>query len=83
MTDLGNGHDATMPRRKVTWLCFEAHRRDGLVWAVRHGNRWHRAKTVLVHCPMTTVYRPKSREPRAYLRGLARLTKYGNTLILT
>lgn len=55
----------------MTILCFEAHHRDGRVWAIRHRNRWIRAKRVKVSADHVTVYRgPEARQPRAYLAFL-------------
>lgn len=52
-------------------LCFEAHRLDGQVWAVRQGRSWRLTKTVDVLVPVMTVYRgPAARQPKAYLYGV-------------
>lgn len=55
----------------MTILCFEAHARDGRVWAVRHKGRWMRARRLVVEAPTETVYRGReARQPKAYLRCL-------------
>jgi hypothetical protein len=52
-------------------LCFEAHRKDGRVWAVRQGRGWRLTRAVDVLVPTNTVYRgPQARQPRAYLEGI-------------
>lgn len=52
-------------------LCFEAHRPDGKVWAVRQGRVWRLAKTVDVFVPVMTCYRgPTARQPKAYVYGV-------------
>lgn len=51
-------------------LCFEAHRKDGRVWAVRQEGSWRLSREVDVLVPMNTVYRgPSARQPKAYLEG--------------
>jgi hypothetical protein len=53
----------------VTILCFEAHRPDGRVWAIRHRGKWTRAARVIVNAPTYTEYRGKdARQPKAFLR---------------
>lgn len=66
------------------WLCFDAHRTDNQVWAIRHGNQWHRAKSVDARIPMQTVYRgPQAKQPKAYLVGQAqRVTINGGEAII-
>lgn len=52
-------------------LCFEAHRADGKVWAIRQGRVWRLTKVVEVRVPLSTVYRgPVARQPKAYLAGV-------------
>ena len=51
---------------------LEAHRQDGLVWAVWHGESWHLAPSVTAHgITWETVYlgtEPREAdEPKAYL----------------
>lgn len=60
--------------RRLT-LCFEADAPDGLVWALRVGRTWHRARAVwLEGVTLQTVYRgPRARQPRAYLTGFGRV----------
>lgn len=58
----------------TTKLCFEAHRQDGLCWAVWHGQRWYLAPSVTAHgITWQTVYlgtEPKEAdEPKAYLQA--------------
>ena len=62
------------------WLCFDAHATDGLVWAVRAGRRWLRARDVVsTNLTWTTVYRgPTAPQPRAYLRGAGRVIEHAN-----
>lgn len=68
----------------VLWVCFDNHADDGLVWAVREGNQWHRAAHIDIRVPLTSVYRgPKARQPRAYFRTHGAVTRKGQTLILT
>jgi len=51
-----------------TILCFENHRPDGYVWALRHRGRWHHAKELMTDVSFQTVYRGKGkRQPVAYL----------------
>lgn len=63
-------------KRRVPWvLCFEQHRTDGLVWALRFGRRWYVAAHVEFRDipTMDTEYRgPTAKQPRAVLRGHAR-----------
>lgn len=55
---------------RTVWVCFEAHRPDGLVWAVRYGNQWVETRQVWTTIPLATVYRGvKAPQPKAYLRG--------------
>lgn len=52
-------------------LCFEAHRGDGRVWAVRQGRVWRLTRSVEVQVPTSTVYRgPTARQPKAYVYGV-------------
>lgn len=57
-------------------LCFEAHRADGRVWAVKapvvdidDGHDWILTPRVSVECPVRTMYRDGPTQPRAYLHG--------------
>ena len=66
------------------WLCFDAHARDGNVWAIREGNTWHRVASIDARVPLRTVYRgPKAKQPRAYLRGQGVVTMHRGTATLT
>ena len=66
------------PAQTLT-LCFDAHRPDGKVWAVKVGRRWHNVKHLDIFVPMFTVYLgPKARQPRAYLRATGRLIGCGD-----
>lgn len=68
----------------VLWVCFDNHAADGQVWAVREGNRWHRAAHIDIRLPLTSVYRgPDAPQPRAYFRGEGQMTRQGDTLVLT
>jgi hypothetical protein len=68
----------------VLWICFDNHADDGLVWAVREGNVWHRGATVNIHGQLESVYRgPNARQPRAYFRAIGKVTKKGKTLTIT
>lgn len=52
----------------MTIVCFDKHRKDRVVAAVRNGNVWHHAKKVKVFVPMETRYRgPNGRQPKFYL----------------
>jgi hypothetical protein len=68
-------------------LCFEGHRVDGWVWAVRvdgRRHRWHFAREVSLLAPTLTRYQgPTAREPRAYLAGVGVVTRRGPTLTIT
>lgn len=67
----------------VVWVCFDNHADDGLVWAVREGNRWHRAAAIDIRVPLTSVYRgPRAPQPRAYFRGRASVEHHPHTIIL-
>ncbi len=56
-------------------VCFEQHRSDGLVWAVKwpigdidDDRDWIFVRQVLFYVPVMTVYRgPDAPQPRAYL----------------
>lgn len=67
-------------------LCFEAHKADGNVWSVWHGNRWHEAAHVICDgVLLETVYRGKeARQPKAYLttRQAVTVDRHGTTLVL-
>lgn len=59
-------------------LCFEAHREDGLVWALLRSSQphddgaWEFYRQVHLACPVNTVYRgPRSPQPVAYVTGSA------------
>lgn len=53
----------------MTIVCFEAHAKDGRVWAIRHRGRWLRTAYVSVEAPTETVYRGKdARQPKAFLQ---------------
>ena len=68
----------------ILWVCFDNHADDGLVWAVREGNRWHRAAEIDIQVPMQSVYRgPRARQPRAYFRAQGRVIRHGQILVLT
>ncbi len=55
----------------MTLLCFEAHRKDGKVWSIRHNGTWSHWARVVCEVPMLTVYKgPKAKQPRAYLTPL-------------
>jgi hypothetical protein len=54
----------------VLWVCFDAHRPDGKVWAVRVGNRWLRSGQLRLHGAWITRYRPGRSQPVAYLQGV-------------
>jgi len=55
----------------MTILCFEAHAKDGRVWALRHRGRWMRARRLVVTAPVVSVYRgPMARQPKAYFACL-------------
>ena len=59
----------------MTILCFEAHVKDGRVWALRHRGRWTRAKPLVVTAPVVSVYRGrKARQPKAYFACLVAVT---------
>lgn len=52
-----------------TILCFDKDRADGLVWSIRHGNRWMNFKHVITNVPLQTVYKgADARQPKAYLQ---------------
>lgn len=64
-------------------LCFEAHRADGKVWAVRQGRVWRLTKLVSVHVPLSTVYvGPAARQPKAYLCGTGVVRGNGRQLVI-
>lgn len=44
-------------------LCFENHRKDGLVWAIDVDGKWTLAATVRVNVPVQTSYAPKATLP--------------------
>mgnify|MGYP003348396490 FL=1 len=68
----------------VLWVCFDNHADDGLVWAVREGNVWHRGAEVDIRIPLESVYRgPRAPQPRAYFRGHGTVEQKNNVLILT
>lgn len=71
-----------MSRKYRVWICFEAHRPDGEVWAVKWRNEWLTAPSVHCGVPLTTVYRgAESPQPRAYLQGVAgRVTKHAGII---
>ncbi len=74
-----------MDRSTVTvWICYEASRADGLVWAIRHGRRWLNAAHVdTLNMDWQTVYRPRGPQPKAYLRGQARsVVQHGETVYI-
>jgi hypothetical protein len=49
--------------------------REGRVWGVQVGNTWFKARHVYVEVPVHTVFKgPRSRQPKAYLRGIGRVT---------
>lgn len=53
----------------MTILCFEAHARDGRVWALRHRGKWTRAKQLICTAPIYSVYKGKdARQPKAFFR---------------
>lgn len=53
----------------TTILCFDEHRDDGLVWSIRHGNKWHNYREVVSNVPLHTVYKGKdAKQPKAYLQ---------------
>jgi len=68
----------------IVWLCFESHRPDGQVWAVRRGSRWLNAAHVeTLGVEWETVYRPDGPQPKAYLRGQARsVVQHGETIYI-
>ncbi len=68
----------------IVWICFEAHAADGQVWAVKARNRWMTAAHVqCLGVELQTVYRPRGPEPKAYLRGSARVVyQDGDSIIL-
>ena len=59
-------------------VCFEAHRKDFNVWAVKaplgdidDDQDWQLSPSVLISVPVTTIYRgPQAKQPRAYLTGV-------------
>lgn len=58
------------PPIKVCKVCFEAHRKDGLVWSVQVGKQPWQSFRAVVFCGVVgqTRYRgPKAPQPRAYL----------------
>ena len=70
-------------RPKPFVLCFEAHRKDGRVWAVRQGRVWRLTKMVEVQVPTSTVYRgAKARQPKAYLYGVGVIRGGDDALII-
>lgn len=44
-------------------LCFENHRKDGLVWAIDVDGKWTLAAKVSVNVPVQTNYAPKATAP--------------------
>lgn len=78
---MGARRDATgarVKRSKSFIVCFEAHRKDGKVWAVKYGRHWHEFKGVTIRVPVVTVYLGESaRQPKAYLKGEGVLTVVG------
>lgn len=60
-------------------LCFEAHRPDGLVWALKHpvsdvdnDESWTLYRAVDVYVPIASVYRgQQANQPKAYFTGVA------------
>lgn len=55
----------------MTIVCFDKHRRDRKVAAVRHNNIWHEAKEIRLYAPARTVYRGRgARQPVFYFRCL-------------
>lgn len=51
----------------MTIVCFDKHRKDRKVAAVRHDGVWHEAREVRLLAPATTVYRGRgSRQPIFY-----------------
>lgn len=72
-----------MARLKPFILCFEAHRTDGQVWAVKYGRSWQLAKTVRLEVPVETVYLGLTcRQPRAFLTGLGVISRDGDHLVI-
>lgn len=64
------------PKRFI--LCFESHRKDGRVWAIKTGGKWITARFVALQVPtLMTRYRPNARtQPKAMLCGVG-LVKRG------
>ena len=71
----------------VFWLHFNrfGHKRnDPDVWTIRQCGRNRYARSVQVKVPITTVYRGHgARQPRAYLRGVGRVTIRGTRAVIT
>jgi len=64
-------------------LCFEAHRADGRVWAVRQGRVGRLTKMVEVQVPTSTVYRgPTARQPKAYMYGVGVIRGDGDSMVI-
>lgn len=58
-------------------LCFEAHRTDGNVVAVRVNGRWIVRPRVECDVPIRSVYKgAKAKQPRFYFRGYGYVSTY-------
>lgn len=81
-----DGRGVSKPRAVL--VCFEDHRADGRVWAVRVNTgkraRWRFAKELSILCPLVTQYRgPHAPQPRAFLVGYGVVTRLGDTLVIS
>lgn len=54
----------------MTIVCFDKHRKDRKVAAVRHEGRWHEAQEIRLLAPMKSVYRPLSCQPVFYFEAM-------------
>lgn len=51
----------------MTLVCFDAHRKDGLVWSINHRGKWLNFSHVAIRCPMDSDYKgPNANQPLAY-----------------
>lgn len=71
-------------RSKAIVVCFEAHREDGLVWAVKTGGRWTLTAAVDIQVGMRSVYRGRSAtQPKAFFVGMGHVTGDATCLRIT
>jgi hypothetical protein len=64
------------------WVCLDRiDPKDGNVWAVREGNRWHTTKQIQIDIPL---HEGPSRtiQPKAFFVGQGQVTRRGELLIV-